>query len=196
MKYGCVSCGFHHTHTHTHTHKSPSVFMLDQGRRQGVRLGVAKCLECCASPEKVTGWGGGGGGGGEDSDTFFLELKKLWQNFHNGVGVLSSSTYMTDLWANKLPCPPWHRPCARRDSGTRYTNTFSKFIIIKKIAWQNHHYNTCNISFIHSLIQWNLVIKRSDITKPSYNKVILLVPALYISLVFLPWYSEKPDITR
>ena len=30
-------------------------------------------------------------------------------------------------------------------------------------------------------IQWNLVIKRSDITKPSYNKVILLVPALYIS---------------
>ena len=24
-------------------------------------------------------------------------------------------------------------------------------------------------------IQWNLVIKRSDITKPSYNKVILLV---------------------
>ena len=31
-------------------------------------------------------------------------------------------------------------------------------------------------------IQWNLVIVRSDITKPSYNKVILLVPALYISL--------------
>ena len=31
------------------------------------------------------------------------------------------------------------------------------------------------------VIQWNLVIKRSDITKPSYNKVILLVPALYIS---------------
>ena len=34
-------------------------------------------------------------------------------------------------------------------------------------------------------VQWNLVIKRSDITKPSYNKVVLLVPALYIS-VFLP----------
>ena len=33
-------------------------------------------------------------------------------------------------------------------------------------------------------IQWNLVIKRSDITKPSYNKVILLVPSLYISLFF------------
>ena len=42
-------------------------------------------------------------------------------------------------------------------------------------------------------IQWNLVIKRSDITKPSYNKVILLVPALYISLFF---YPEVPDITR
>ena len=35
-------------------------------------------------------------------------------------------------------------------------------------------------------VQWNLVIKRSDITKPSYNKVILLVPALYISLFFYP----------
>ena len=35
-------------------------------------------------------------------------------------------------------------------------------------------------------LQWNLVIKRSDITKPSYNKVILLVPALYISLFFYP----------
>ena len=35
-------------------------------------------------------------------------------------------------------------------------------------------------------IQWNLVIKRSDITKPSYNKVILLVPALYSSLFFYP----------
>ena len=35
-------------------------------------------------------------------------------------------------------------------------------------------------------VQWNLVIKRSDITKPSYNKVILLVPTLYISLFFYP----------
>ena len=39
-------------------------------------------------------------------------------------------------------------------------------------------------------IQWNLVIKRSDITKPSYNKVILLVPILYIPLFF------NPDITE
>ena len=36
------------------------------------------------------------------------------------------------------------------------------------------------------VLQWNLVIKRSDIIKPSYNKVILLVPALYISLFFYP----------
>ena len=40
------------------------------------------------------------------------------------------------------------------------------------------------------MIQWNLVIKRSDITKPSHNKVILLGPALYISLFF------NPDIMR
>ena len=37
-----------------------------------------------------------------------------------------------------------------------------------------------------SIIQWNLFIKRSDVTKPSYNKVILLVPALYISLFYYP----------
>ena len=37
----------------------------------------------------------------------------------------------------------------------------------------------CSITLIF-FIQWNLVIKRSDITKPSYN-VSLLVPAVYIS---------------
>ena len=44
-------------------------------------------------------------------------------------------------------------------------------------------------------VQWNLVMKRSDITKCSYDKVILLVPALYISLFFFffCWYNEKPD---
>ena len=35
-------------------------------------------------------------------------------------------------------------------------------------------------------VQWNLVITRSDKTKSSYNEVILLVPALYISLCFYP----------
>ena len=40
------------------------------------------------------------------------------------------------------------------------------------------------LNFDIKLIQWNLVIKRSDITKPSYNKVILLVPALYIISLF------------
>ena len=35
-------------------------------------------------------------------------------------------------------------------------------------------------------IQWNLVITRSDITKSSYNEVIMLVPVLYISLFFYP----------
>ena len=39
------------------------------------------------------------GGGG---DTFSPDLKKkLWKNYHNGVGVLSSSTYKTDLLADK-----------------------------------------------------------------------------------------------
>ena len=53
------------------------------------------------------------------------------------------------------------------------------------------HINTMSLSIVMKQeIQWNLVIKRSDITKPSYNKVILLVPALYISLIFYP------DITR
>ena len=45
------------------------------------------------------------------------------------------------------------------------------------------------------LVQWNLVIKRSDITKPSYNKVNLLAQ-LFINFFFLPRYNEKPDITR
>ena len=47
---------------------------------------------------------------------------------------------------------------------------------------------------VWKLVQWNLVIKRPDITKPSSNKVILLVPPLYI-FVFSPWY-EKPDINK
>ena len=45
-----------------------------QARRQGVWLGVAKCLNCAASPEKMSlsRKGGGGGGEEEDSDTFFF----------------------------------------------------------------------------------------------------------------------------
>ena len=34
-------------------------------------------------------------------------------------------------------------------------------------------------------VQWNLVIKRSDIAKPSYKKVIWVVPTLYIPLFFI-----------
>ena len=43
-------------------------------------------------------------------------------------------------------------------------------------------------------LQWNL-IKRSVITKPSYN-VILMVLALYISLFLYPSNNKKPDITK
>ena len=55
---------------------------------------------------------------------------------------------------------------------------FSKMILKGKLSM--------NALKIKQYIQWNLVIKRSDITKPSYNKVILLVPALYISFLFYP----------
>ena len=34
---------------------------------------------------------------------------------------------------------------------------------------------------LYTCRQWNHIIKRLNITKPSYNKVLLLVPALYIS---------------
>ena len=37
-----------------------------------------------------------------------------------------------------------------------------------------------------TIVQWNLIIKRSDITKPSYNKVILLGPSSLYFFVFLP----------
>ena len=48
------------------------------------------------------------------------------------------------------------------------------------------HSNPPILYYGFNFVQWNLVIKRSDLTKPSYNKVILLVPALYISLFFDP----------
>ena len=66
--------------------------------------------------------------------------------------------------------------------------------IHKDMHKMNMNENICIFPLLQ--IQWNLVIKKSDITKPSYNKVILLVPALYISLVFYPDIYEKPDITR
>ena len=55
--------------------------------------------------------------------------------------------------------------------------------VITFTAW-SLYFAVCQLLLLH--IQWNLVIKRSDITKPSYNKVILLVSALYSSLFFYP----------
>ena len=57
----------------------------------------------------------------------------------------------------------------------------------KKITllYQDFAISVFSITRVHCIIQWNLVIKRSDIIKPSYNKVILLVPAI-IFLCFLP----------
>ena len=51
---------------------------------------------CRCSGASVFGWGGGGGGG-TPTHFFQPEQKKLWQNLHNGVGIIS----MTDLWADK-----------------------------------------------------------------------------------------------
>ena len=62
-----------------------------------------------------------------------------------------------------------------------------------KFCTSQHSYP---VPLSYNNIQWNLVIKRSDIAKLSCNKVILLVPALYVSLFFLPWYNEKPDINK
>ena len=58
----------------------------------------------------------------------------------------------------------------------------NKLIHFLFIEMHMKHYNAHEV--IIYIIQRNLAIKRSDITKPSYNKVILLVPALYISLFF------------
>ena len=56
-------------------------------------IGRAKCLATSAAPVlKKSLSARRGGGGGRDSDTFFSDLKKCPQYYHNGVGVLSLST--------------------------------------------------------------------------------------------------------
>ena len=42
-----------------------------------------------------------GGRKGTVTDFFSQPEKNLLQNYHNGLGVLSSSMYMTELWADK-----------------------------------------------------------------------------------------------
>ena len=71
----------------------------------------------------------------------------------------------------------------------QYTSTVKlKSCEKRQIYW--FYKNTQRIKCEHGVstfkVQWNLVIKRSDITKHSYNKVILLVLGLYISLFFYP----------
>ena len=58
--------------------------------------------------------------------------------------------------------------------------------------------NVLLISVIYKQIQlqWNRVIKRSHVTKPSYNKLMLLVPALYTSLFLVTLMKKKPVMTR
>ena len=69
--------------------------------------------------------------------------------------------------------------------------TFSRVVIFAIEEKSITHFPNAKVAILPCtctvlLVQWNLVIKRSDITKPCYNKVILLVPALYISLFFYP----------
>ena len=80
---------------------------------------MAKCLaEHCASPKKKKALSGGGGGGGGDPTHFFPTETFCGKNYyHNGVRVLSSSPYVTELTSKKkkiknhrgnspLPPPP------------------------------------------------------------------------------------------
>ena len=61
------------------------------------------------------------------------------------------------------------------------------FSTVHLVSWLNiPAFDSPTILYLSHQLQWNLVIKRSDITKPSYNKVIFLVPALYIYLFFYP----------
>ena len=76
---------------------------------------------------------------------------------------------------------------ARQKSHPKNTNCGHEVKMTSKFEpLQNCPCNRYSIRNSWCKVQWNLVIKRSDITKPSYNKVILLVPALSISLFFYP----------
>ena len=70
------------------------------------------------------------------------------------------------------------------------------FSIQKQVNWctiDPFSWQFCTSQHSYS-VQWNLIITRSDITKSSYNEVILA--ALYISLFFYPdimsltWYNK------
>ena len=66
-------------------------------------------------------------------------------------------------------------------------------ILVHVLSFQLSSSGCCYIFYI---IQWNLVIKRSDITKPSYKQGNFAGPSSLYFFVFVPWYNEKPDITR
>ena len=63
---------------------------VKQGWRQGVCLGRAKCLATAARALKF--WGGGGG---SLRHIFSPPSHNFPQKYHNGVGVLSSWTWLT-----------------------------------------------------------------------------------------------------
>ena len=84
----------HHYHYHTTSHQVSNA--------NNTSTILAQCLaENCASPDNGTQGGGGDRG---QSDTFFPT--KIWCGkiiTINGVGVLSSSPYVTELTSNNTP---------------------------------------------------------------------------------------------
>ena len=61
--------------------------------------------------------------------TFPRPEKKFVENYHNWVGVLSSSTYKTDLLADKQ----------KKKGGVKEGDCDTFFPDLKKKLWQNYH---------------------------------------------------------
>ena len=83
-------------------------------------MGAGAAPECLLTGGEMSRCRSAGEGGGGTSTHFFRPEKKLWQHFHNGVEVLSSSTYLTAFWNDKhkqggnyrgIAPAPWRCPC-------------------------------------------------------------------------------------
>ena len=89
----------HHYHYHNKPHNVSNA--------NNTSTILAKCLaENCANPDNGTQRGWGGGGGGLWLRHILSDRNLLWQNYyHNGVGVLSSSPYVTELTSKNKKSP-------------------------------------------------------------------------------------------
>ena len=126
---------------------------------------------------------------------FFLKFL----NGENSAGMQSKRIYTSaflshwiQIWANSSPKSDIFKTKKNPTLFFRILRSVGRGQHnLKKKFWPNHSehsffhtFNILNVSLVY--IQWNLIIPRSDITKSSYNEVILLVLALYISLFFYP----------